>query len=179
MRTLTIGFSTNASEYNVLSAAIRCVQRTPYSHVYVKVHSNYWDKDIIYQSSGTAVNMMTEPIFLRHSKIIKEYEIQVEDDVYKAVVGYAISQCGIKYGLLQLLGILAVEAVSLVGKNIENPWGSGYICSELVAQMLKRMGDVFQMDGYLAGNNLTYNNITPKHIDKIMSRFYRPVLEIE
>ena len=175
MRTLTIGFSTNKSKFNILSFLIRCFQRTEYSHVYVKVHSSYWNKNIIYQSSGTAVNMMTEEVFLHKAKIIKEYEIQVEDHIYKDVVGYAIDQCGIKYGFPQLLGIIAVEAVSLVGKNIENPWGSGYICSELVAKMLKKASEVFQMDYYLEQNKLTYNTITPKHIDRIMSRFFRPI----
>lgn len=173
MRELIIGFSTNKSPYNLISGAIRLAQRTNYSHVYIRTESDWWQRSLIYQASGISVNMMTLNVFEKDNKIIKEFRIQVDDEVYKEVVRYAMDQCGIGYGWTQLFGlgfVLFVEA--LTGKRISNPSKGGFICSELVARLLRQLEDTLNVEDFLIQNNLTYDTISPKDIDTLLSRYF-------
>jgi len=142
MKKITIGFSSH--EYNLLSWAIRTVENTPYSHVYIKVHSDSLDRDIIYQASGLAVNFVGTKIFEEKAIIIKEFELDVSDETYLTVIRFAIDQAGKPYGLLDLLGFLYMKAGRAMGFNTHNPIRDGeqsYVCSELVATIIAEFID--------------------------------------
>lgn len=174
MRELIIGFSTHKNKYAPFSLAIRAVQGTDYSHVYVRTESKYWNRSYIYQASGTKVNMVTLPVFLDSNVVLKEFRIQVPDETYKKVVGYAMDKCGKDYGVFQILGLVYVLAAKRVcDKNIKNPIKDGFICSELVAILLRELSDQFQIEDFLYENKLTYDTITPKDIDLLLSRYFK------
>ena len=175
MRDLIIGFSTNKDPKNVIAGSIRLIQGTEYSHVYVRTpESRYWNRSYIYQASGLKVNMMTNDVFLECNKVIKEFKISVPDDIYKEIVGFAMDQCGKSYGLMQLVGIAYVLGANCVtGGRHKNPWSKGFICSELVAVLLKMMDDDLHVSEFMKEKGLTYDTITPKDIEMLLERYFK------
>lgn len=141
MRRIVIGFSTTKG-FKPFSWAIRAVLGTPFSHTYIKFKSDKFDRVLVYQASGTMVNFMEEKRVLETNKIIQEFEFEVSDEVYTKTIQFAIDKSGVPYGMSQIFGILYVKALGLFGIKAKNPFpnGSGnYVCSELVAQILKEI----------------------------------------
>lgn len=174
MRTLIIGFSTGRTP---VAAAIRLAQGTKYSHVYIRTISNSWGRSFVYQASGTKCNIITYQRFLKHADVIKEFEIQVSEDVYQEIVGGAMDLAGEDYGIFQLVGLSMVLAVrALTGIRIRNPFKKGFVCSEMVAKLLREYDEVLNVTDFMERNDLTWDTITPKDIDLILTRYFRTLI---
>lgn len=135
MRRFTIGFSRPTGFFNPFSWAIRAVERTSYSHVYIRTTAESISEDLIYQASGTRINFMGIEAFHSHAKTVVEYEFQISDDSYKAYLKWAVSNCGRPYGLKNIIGILLARIFKLK----INPFGDGesrQYCAELAARAL-------------------------------------------
>lgn len=142
MRTVSIGFSRPKSKFVPFSWAIRKVLNTPFSHVEIKFKADSFDRVLIYQASGLAVNFMEETRFLEGHEICAEFSIEISDETYIKTVQFAIDNSGVPYGISQIFGILYVKALALFGKRVKNPFANGssnYVCSELVAEILKEI----------------------------------------
>lgn len=142
MRKLYVGFSRPKSGFVPFSQAIRAVLGTTYSHVYVKFKSDSFNRVLIYQASHLAVNFVGEDRFNDSAVTVAEFELDVSDETFKQTIQFAIDKAGVPYGMSQIFGILYVKALGLFGVKAKNPFpnGSGnYICSELVAQILKEI----------------------------------------
>lgn len=138
MKKLIIGFSTKDA---FLSGLIRKIENSEFSHVFIKWHSDSYERDIIYQASGFEVNFIGTDLFLKHSKIIKEIQLEISDEEFKSCMQFCIDNSGIPYGIKQLFGMGYVKLMKLFGKNIKNPFRDGkksYVCSELIGVLLEK-----------------------------------------
>jgi hypothetical protein len=135
MRKLVIGFSKPKGFFKPFSWAIRLVEHTPYSHVYIRSRSEALGVDLIYQASGAQVNFMGLEMFKAHALILSEFEIDVEDDKYKEFMRWAIVNAGAPYSAKQPLGILLIKLFNL-RKNPFANGGRAWVCSELVGVLL-------------------------------------------
>lgn len=139
MEKIIIGFSRPKSGFQPFSWLIRGVNRTPYSHTYIKYYNSFADRWTIYQASGTKVNYIGETRFNDVEVICGEFEIDITLDTKKKTVQYAIDMVGTPYGVKHIIGIGAVMIARLFGKKIKNPLYDGnatMVCSELVTDIL-------------------------------------------
>jgi len=135
VRKITVGFSRPRAWFKPFSWAIRLVERTKYSHVYLRAYSEGLDVDLIYQASGAQVNFMGIKNFQNHAVSLVEFEAEITEEKHKAFMKWAIMNSGAKYSLKQPLGILLVKLFNL--RN--NPFDNGryaWVCSELVGFVL-------------------------------------------
>lgn len=142
MKKITVGFSKPKSKFVPFAAAIKKVISSDFSHTYIKFKADSFNRVLIYQASGTAVNFMAEERFLDHNTVVAEFDLEVSEEVFNKTLQFAIDQVGTPYGMSQIFGILYVKALGLFGLKARNPFpnGSGnYVCSELVAQILKEI----------------------------------------
>lgn len=143
MEQIIVGFSKSTKKFAWFSWLIRWIDKTEYSHVYIKFYSKSLERDIIYQASGSQVNFVGTKIFLTHNKIISEYSINIDSEIRKKMIQKAIDNSGIPYGIKEVLGLGLVRFSSIFGKKIQNPFRDGantFVCVELIAQDLKEAG---------------------------------------
>lgn len=151
MKKIKIGFSKPKNHiFPIFSWGIRLFQGwTDYSHVYLKFHSDSLDKDIIYQASGLQVNFVGNELFSKHVHIIKEFEIEIDDNDYINLLQFAVDNAGKPYSIIDIIAILFNKPKLLDGNK-------KYICSELIATILAKY--------YLMTGNKSYGMYTPKDI---------------
>jgi hypothetical protein len=138
MATVSIIFSTQKAKLS-LSTLIRLVERTPYSHVCIKTHSEKLDRSLIYQANGHGVWFIGEPAFLETNNVVDEFVFEITEEQKNNLLRFAIDNSGKSYGFLHLLGIGWQYLTRLLGKRCPNPFKDGsqsYICVELVAEAL-------------------------------------------
>lgn len=141
IKKIIIGFSHSTKSFAPFSWGLRAWDHVPYSHVYFKFHSDKYDIDLIYQASSTMLNYMSEDVFLGFNAVVKEIEIEVTDEQYNKLMLRCIKSAGLKYGTLQIIGVLVAE-VAKIDKNIfSDP--EKYHCSEWVAEELEELGYKF------------------------------------
>lgn len=138
MAKIIVGFSRPRSKLKPFSWLIQLWQWTPYSHTYVKFYSAKYDRWLTYQASHALVNFYGPAAWEAEALVVREFEIEVSDEVYRRVMTYAIDKAGLPYDLTSIFGIVAVAVAGLFGKKIANPLNSknGFFCSELVGSIL-------------------------------------------
>ncbi len=140
-RKIIIGFSKPRGKFKPFSWAIRLVEGTPYSHVYIRTHSDKLDVDLIYQASGAQVNFMGLQHFNNHAIRLFEFEHEIPDQTYDAFMRWAIINSGADYSIKQPLGILLIKMFNLK----RNPFANGsfaWVCSELAGFVLSSFLEV-------------------------------------
>ena len=155
MRDIYIGFSKSKKFLPLLSWAIRALENTKFSHVYVKQNTKF-DIDLIYQASGTQVNFMNHLIFHEKNETVREFKFEVSDLAYETYMKFALTNVGRSYGVKQIFGIGLMKLFALE----KNPFPNGsadYVCSELVAEILYELLK-FKID------REKFDRITPKEI---------------
>jgi uncharacterized protein YycO len=155
MKTITIGFSKSKKKFAVGSWLIRWYMETPYSHVYVKFHSESLNRTLIYEAVGSGVRFVGMSKWSSHAEEVATFDIQVSDDKYLELIRYCIDNAGVEYGFMQNIGIV----LSGLFKEKFNRFNKGMNCSETSYNI-----------GELAGLNLQKdkNLITPKDLyDKL------------
>jgi len=143
---IIIGFSTHKS-FNLLSWVIKKVERTDFSHVYVKIFSKSLDRYLVYQASGLAVNFCGQDTFYAHNKDVAEFAIAVTPEQKIEVLKKCVDLAGKPYGMKDLIGIGLVRLAGLIRWKIRNPFADGsktYICSETAATILVVIGFKFE-----------------------------------
>lgn len=158
MKTIAIGFS-RPKKFMILSWLIRKIQRTEYSHVYIKFQSDKYKRNLVYQASGLQVNFVGEEVFKDHCEIVKECSIQVSDEIYTKMMTFAIDRAGYPYSIEQLFNIVIYM---ITGKARTFSDGrSGYVCSELVGEMLRTiLGVLIKKDLDIVTPKDIYNALT-------------------
>jgi hypothetical protein len=157
MRQITIGFSRACTTFPIFSWAIMAVQRTPYSHVYLKFHDNYLDQTMYYQASHTLVNSMSAPVFLAQETPVQEFTFNVSDASFKACMLFCANQAGKPYGVMEIAGLALCEAAMIFNIRMNNPFkdaGETWVCDQIVASLLNTCENVVLP--------MPLNNMTPK-----------------
>lgn len=164
MKTLVIGFSKPKNKcFPIFSWAIRFIEQTPYSHVYVRWRSDKLERDLVYQASGTMVNFMEGSRFDNQAETTHKYELEISEYIKLKVVKKAVDNAGAPYGMKQVIGILLVKLARLMGKDIKNPFSDGkatWVCSEIVLDALKELGMEMKIHP---------DNVTPRDIKEYLS----------
>src|SRR5271165_1602072 len=145
MKQITVGFSKACTSFPIFSWLIMAVQRTPYSHVYLKYDNIHLDRIMYYQASHTLVNSMVESVFLSQETPVKEFTFSISDESFLKTLQFAADQAGKPYGVKEIFGLALVELASAVGIKIQNPFkdaGTTWICSELIAALLNTCENV-------------------------------------
>jgi hypothetical protein len=158
MDKLTVGFS-KPKKWKPFAWLIQKAFNISYDHVYIKIYSESYERDLIYQASGLAVNFMGSDVFDSINDTVVAFELEVSCENRKAMVQFAIDNAGKPYGLKEILGLAYVRIAELCGKTVKNPFKDGahtYVCSELVSYMLQ------QYDGAVLPKD--YEDMTPKDV---------------
>lgn len=136
MKKLVIGFSRPKGRFMILSDIIRYIQGTPYSHVFFKIENDNLRNHLFYHAKGSVVNFMGTTLFFKKNIPIKTFEFEIDEQAFYKFLDAAIDRVGVKYSPLQLVGFLVAKLFKLK----KNPFGKkGYVCSELVAEVLKEV----------------------------------------
>lgn len=163
MRTLYLGFSRAKSKWSIVSKLIMWAQASPFSHVYVRFDSDFLERTFIYQASGSKVNFENINSFNNHSVIIKEFELNLEQEVYKKVLQFAIDNVGKPYSLKQLFSMAWTAFLSRLGFKNKDPFKdttSAFVCSEIGAYVLELSGKDMPEDKDSVGPKELYELLT-------------------
>jgi hypothetical protein len=164
MKTITIGFSRANTFFPIFSWIIMAVQKTNYSHVYLKYQDEYLGQTMYYQASHTLVNSMSATVFLAQELPVQEFNFQVSDATFLKTMQFAANQAGKPYGIMEICGLALVEAAALFGIKIQNPVkdeGTTFICDQLIAAMLNECENI-QLP-------MPINNMDPKDVFALVS----------
>ncbi len=155
MKKIYVGFSRPKGKLcPCFSWGIRAFQGwTPYSHVYVKIESKSFERDLIYQASGLQVNFMGSNYFYEHVHMIEEFEVSISDENFKKMVQFCIDNAGKPYSKRDIAAILFQKEEWLDGRD-------KFICSELAAIILEDYTDV--------SFNKPLGLVTPKNIYEML-----------
>lgn len=143
MKTIAIGFSKPKNMlFPVISWGIRLYMRTPYSHAYMKFHSDSLDRDIVYESVGHGVRFVGSKFWNKHAESVCEYQVQITDESYKRLMQFCIDNAGKEYSVWQNVGVVAADILNLK----TNPFSTGIEetnCAEEVCRALETVGYKF------------------------------------
>jgi hypothetical protein len=168
MTSIIVGFSKPINRSwpfgYIFSWTIRLIEQTPYSHCFIRWHSAWLERDVVYEASGTIVGFKEGLFFDHKSKTLYEYEMACSDDVRKKIIQKAMDLSGRPYGVKQVFGILIVKIARKLGYDIKNPFSDGqatWVCSEIVAELLKELD---------MNINVHIDNVTPKDIQLFLEK---------
>lgn len=158
MKNITIGFSRPKGNIcPCFSWGIRLFQGwTPYSHVYVKIKSKSFDRELIYQASGTQVNFMGSKLFYERVHMFNEFKLQIKDEDYIEMMRFCIDNAGKPYSMMDIFAILFKNEKLLDGRE-------KFICSELVGIILKNYAKI--------PINKKTGMLTPKNIYNLLVEY--------
>lgn len=160
MKPITIVFTKSKKKFAIGSLLIRWWTNKPYSHVARReLLPNSLDHTY-FQASSTMVNYEHSSHFNKKHEIVKQYTIQVPNDLYHNMITESQKQLGAPYGTLQNLGIVIVDFLCKLGIKATNPSKKGQNCSEVLYRT------IFQR----LIPNLPHrpNLIKPHHIEEII-----------
>jgi hypothetical protein len=148
MNNIIIGFS-KPKKWKLFAWLIMKGYNIPYDHVYIRFHSDKYDRDLIYQASGTKVNFTSPIVFSDDNDIIKEFSIETDDENKTKVMQFAIDNAGKPYGIKEAFGLALVRILDIVNITIKNPFADGeftYVCSEMGWLILEKLRSNIKID---------------------------------
>lgn len=141
---IVIGFSTSSNRNSLVSAAIRAVERTPYSHVYMRFWSDSIERWLVYHASHTNIHFNNIETFHEQNVVLDEYEVRATTEQRKDVLQLCVDRVGWPYGTMQLVGMGYVRLThAWTGLKVPNPFSDGertQVCSELAGHVLYKLG---------------------------------------
>lgn len=140
---LSVGFSKARSPLALGSLAIRLFERAPFSHAFLRWHSDRLEQDMVYQASHGMVHFVSGDRFDANAETVIAYCFTLTEEQATVVMKKCVELAGIKYGTLEMFGI-AFERIT----GIRSPFRDDartYVCSELVGTVLNQCG-VAQID---------------------------------
>lgn len=109
----------------------------PYSHVYLRFKSDSLPSSI-YQAANGSVHFMSFERFAKTNTILKEYSLAIDKPTKNQILSHCISLASEKYGYFELLKIFFMDLAHKIKIPLEFHNSKGYICSELVGEVLKK-----------------------------------------
>jgi len=143
MDKIIIGFS-RPTKWKPFAWAIMKICNTPYDHVYIRLYSETYERNIIYQASKMIINFMGTEVFGSENIIIKEFEVLISDENKKALMQFAIDNAGKPYSWKEIVGLAWVKLCGFFGRKTENPFKEGtkeYVCSILACYILENFAN--------------------------------------
>lgn len=158
MNKVVIGFSKARSKWLFLSKIIQLVEKTPYSHVYVRITDYITGRELVFEASLGIVHFCTFDSMKEGNVIVEEYSALIDDLQYRKLWNFMLSRLELRYGFLELIwiGLKKLTGIKFVGGDGERT----QICSELAARVCESLG--VSIPG-----NLDY--ISPRELQQIVS----------
>ena len=152
---------TRPEGFKPVSWLIRIIQKTSYSHVRFQWLGTGGAIPIIYEASGSYLHFIG-PIAAKQKpvKIIRSYPLELAGEQYKKWVQFCVTNAGVQYGLVQMLGMAWADAMGLK----QNPLADGrktQVCSEVAYYFFK---DVMEW----SVGELDPDRTGPKQINKYL-----------
>lgn len=149
MNFVVIGFS-KPRKFSLVSWLIRKLEKTSFSHVYIKIYDSRINRWIVYEAAGLLVHCSPQDTFYKKNKHLAESLIPCSPDQEIEILT-AVTDCLAKpYGIKQLFGLSLVRICRLFGIKIRNPLADGcrtYVCSEFCGLILSKLGyDIKNLD---------------------------------
>lgn len=108
-----------------------------YSHVFLKFKSDKIPTTIYHAAHGM-VHFLAEENFKLSNNIVKEIQLPYSENARRIALTHAIYLSGVKYGYSELFKIVITDICTYLKCPIfKSHNGAGYICSELVAEILE------------------------------------------
>lgn len=143
MKSVHIGFSVK-NGFAPAACLIRAWQGgTDYSHVYLRVYSNYTDEMLVYQASHGLVNCMNYQNFLLNNKVIREFIVQLPDEDLKACIKKCQQLLGRPYGYK---GLVKLAVAKVFKQKIQGDGENSFHCSELIATLFPKLAKDIDSD---------------------------------
>ena len=111
-----------------------------YSHVYARWWLESQEREIVYQASHGMCHFISLNNFTKHNTIVREFVLDITDEQFKMFSQKCIDLSGEKYSKLELFQIWLSDAS---GGRLQFGDQNGYICSELMCDLLMDLGIVF------------------------------------
>ena len=137
MKKLIVGGSRNEL---IGSIGIQWWMGTDYSHVYIRWYLSSQEREIVYQASHGMVHFCSLDRFVKHNTIVKEFCMEITDEQFTKFSQKCIDLAGEKYSKLELLQIFISNISNGKAHFDDQP---GYICSELMCELLEDLGIKF------------------------------------
>jgi len=134
---LIIGFSKSIG-FKPFSWAIRIFDNTEYSHAYIKLSNRHFNDYDIYQASKGSVNHVVEKTLLEENEVVAEFSLPIDSEEKKALINLIRYKLGKPYSIRTILGIFFARFGIKWKRFLDGE--EAYICSELVARVLKSSG---------------------------------------
>jgi hypothetical protein len=151
---ITIGFSKHTG-FAPFSTAIRCYLDTEFSHTYFKVTLPGLNDASVLQATGKGISMCSYTNFLKHNIVVKEFKMNISNELFLELYNEFHDKAGTKYGYIQNIGIL----ISNILKLKTNPFQDGIVCSEYIAYCLS---EVYPDDW--DDSVMDFNLVTPRDV---------------
>lgn len=130
MNSVVIGFS-QPNKRKIGAEVIKWYMGTPYSHVYLRVFSNYTGQNLVYQASHGSVHLRTYERFLGENRPVKEFSLDVDNDRLKQTITLAQKLLGAPYGYLGLIKLVFRRKIhGFIGDDSKS-----FHCSEFIATL--------------------------------------------
>ena len=157
MSTITIGFSKSKKRLPIGSWLIRLYENTPYSHVYLKFHSETLNRVLIYEAVGSGLRFIGSKAWGSHAVEVASFDVAMIQANYVTLLQYCVDNAGTEYGFMQNVGVV----ISRLFKLKSNPFQKGKNCSEVVSEVLK-------LEGYTL--KVSPNLSTPRDIYEMLNK---------
>jgi hypothetical protein len=141
---IVVGASRKSSGITIGSELIQLWQNTDYSHVYVRWYLDDQEREIVYQASRGSVHYQSLGNFTKDNTIVKEFVLEISCEQFKKMSQKCIDLAGQSYSMLELAQIFFNGIFNI--KFADQP---GYICSELIGELLIDLGYKFSKPSYL------------------------------
>lgn len=136
MAKIYIGFS-YPKEFKIGAYAIKKWMGTEYSHVYLRFESSSPEvPSNVYHAAHGMVHFREFENFKKDNLVIKEYAIEVSQSGRLKTLVDCMYLSGEGYGYAELGKIFATDIAHFLGCQLVTYDGRGYICSELVGDLL-------------------------------------------
>lgn len=172
---IKIGFSRPKALFAPFSWVIRLFQGwTSYSHVYVRFWNQEAQRWVVYQASGTSVNMIGWEKFQINEIITDEFEIEVSDKSSGKIRSMMIDLLGTPYGILDVIGMGIVILINKLGFKVYNIFASkqySMVCSKLAYEIADKIVPIPEEDPDLVTPKDMFNllnNIKNNNINKVL-----------
>jgi hypothetical protein len=139
MEHIYVGFS--SPKKRMIGAKLICDWLgKPYSHVYIKfISSNSNLPNVVYHAAKGMVHFVSEENFNEVNETHLLYCLNIDSSQKLSIVRHCINIASVEYGYIELLKIFISNVYyKITKKNIDFKNHKGYICSELVGEILKK-----------------------------------------
>lgn len=159
---IIIGFS-KPRRSTILSKLIAKVEAREFSHAYVRFNCPLVNVPLVFQASGMSVNLVSANRFFKKSESVLEYILPINDAQLKLFWVFMGDNLGVSYSIKQLVQILWFK---VSGKRGKANGSTGYICSELAANLLTyfKVAPIENLD-YVTPSDL--EKICAKHLERV------------